>query len=264
MKPFDGGTMVRLISLIFLLLSSQIYAGDAPDLDIEDIRPVPVETEYQDHSVRLDDYYAIKSISVKKIENPADSLAGGDFTFPLKTMDPAVMNFDLGDWISKGERLIAFGTKVWEIVKKGEPNLDLKLAKPISVMPNVVGENISFSELDSWSAPKVNSYFIEMKNMYGVALVSFRYNIAFQSNGTLNGKGKYITGLQVSATSVAVQWGVSFDAVSSLDSISNRGTSDDPVAGATMSLTYKTGTVFSKVVQTQNFHMTGSGEFMTY
>jgi hypothetical protein len=256
--------MVRLISLLFLLLSSQVYAGDALGLDdVDIIKPVPVYTNHQNFDAEFDDYYAIKNISVKKIENAGDSLVGGEFVVPLKN-DIASKAFDLGDFISKGEKLIAFGTKVWEIVKKGEPNLDLKLAKPISVMPNVQGENIAFSELESWSAPKVNSYFIEMKNLYGVALVSFRYNVAFQSNGTLKGKGRYITGLQVSATSVAVQWGVSFDAVSSLDSISNRGTSDDPVAGATMSLTYKTGTVFSKVVQTQNFHMTGSGEFMTY
>lgn len=255
--------MIRLISLLFLIFSTQNYAGDPPEFDIEVETPVPVASAYQNHNIELDDYYAIKSVSIKKISNAADSLAGGDFAIPLNP-NIAMKAFDLGDFITKGERLIAFGTKVWEIVKKGEPNLELKLAKPISVMPNDQGENVAFTELESWSAPQVNSYFIEMKNMYGIALVSFKYNVAFQSNGSLNGNGKYITGLQVSATSVSVQWGVSFDAVSSLDSISNRGTFDDPIAGATMSLTYKTSTVFSKNVQTQKFHMTGSGEFMTY
>lgn len=203
----------------------------------------------------VDDYYQVSEITMSKVDGDFEN-----YVYAQKTVEAR----SLGDFITATEKLIALGTKVWEIVKAGEPNLNLTLAKPISILPNNGSAAEAFSELDSWSAPKVNSYFIEFKNVYGVALVSFRYNVAFQYNGSLNGKGRYITGLQVNASSVNVVWGVSFDATSELQSISNRGSKEDPIAGVTMNLTYKVGTFLSKVVQTQSFHMAGDGEFTAY
>jgi len=202
---------------------------------------------------KQDDFYDVADIQVTKVD--AD-----DAEMLLMQRD----GMGLGDIIDAAEKLIAFGTKVWEIIKAGEPNAELSLAKPISVLPYKKDDLSAYTEMYSWTAPAVSSYLVEFKNVYGNVLVSFRYNVAFQYNGTMEGKGRYITGLKVNASSVYVMWGVSFDATSELQSISNRGTMENPVAGATMVLSYKVGTAFSKVSETQSFHMTGLGEFITY
>lgn len=171
----------------------------------------------------------------------------------------------LGEVISIGEGLVALGTQIWDIVKDGEPNIDIKMATPISVLPYMSdGKNyvIAFHKMDQWLPPVAKTYEVAAKNAYGSTLAAFKYNIVYQYGGKSEGKGSYLAGLHILASSVETKWGVSFNASSELKSVTNLGTIEDPIAGVVIQLDYEFGTVFSKVSKSETFYVTGEGEFL--
>lgn len=171
---------------------------------------------------------------------------------------------ELGDIIASLDKLIAFGTKVWEIIKKGKPVVNVDMGKPISILPQTEDPNAAFFQMENWSAPKARKYRIEYKNLLGMVVIGFDYTVQFQYNGQFDGVGKYVTGLQVTASNVAVSWGFQFDASTELMSISNRGRLDDPIAGGTLQINYRASSALRDISSAETFHVTGTGEILKY
>lgn len=201
-----------------------------------------------------DPYFIISSITAREIGE----------TEVNEKVDLPTMTKDLGSVIAAGNKLIAFGTKVWTIIKKGKPVVSVDMGKPISILPKSDDPNEAFLQMENWSAPKAKRYRVEYKNMLGMAVIAFDYTVQFQYNGQYDGTGKYVTGLQVNASNVAVSWGYTFDASSELRSISNRGRLDNPIAAGTIQINYHASTVLRDISSTETFHVTGTGEVLKY
>jgi len=205
-----------------------------------------------------DPYFQISSVEVTDLDSLEGDLEGN------YKQDFLAGDKDLGTIIMSLDKLIAFGTKVWEIIKKGKPVVNVNLAKPVSVLPLSEEGRDTIFRMSEWSAPKARRYRIVYKNGFGMKVIAFDYTVHFQYNGQYEGAGKYITGLSISASNVSVSWGFEFDASSEMMTISNRGSMDNPKAAATMKINYGASSVFSSVSSTETFHVTGSGEIIKF
>ncbi len=200
-----------------------------------------------------DPYFIISSITATEV---------GEMELDQKIDLPSAK--DLGSIIASLDQLIALGTKVWEIIKKGKPVVNVDMGTPISILPQSEDPNMAFYQMENWSAPKAKRYRIEYKNMLGMSVIAFDYTVQFQYNGEYDGTGKYVTGLQVTASNVAVSWGFQFDASSELKSISNRGRLDNPIAAGTVQINYHASSALRDISSAETFHVTGAGEILKY
>ncbi len=169
---------------------------------------------------------------------------------------------DLGQIIIATDQLIALGKKIWTIVEAGKPVVNTNMAQPISVLPKIEGDNIAFYNMEGWSTPKVKSYRVSYKNGFGSEVIAFTYTVYFQHGGSYEGKGQYLTSVNVEASEVYVSWGFKFDATSSLIGIANQGSVNNPVASATISVAYKATSWFSDVSTGESFFVNGRGELV--
>ena len=163
--------------------------------------------------------------------------------------------------ITKIDKLIALGEKIWAIVEKGKPVIRTTFTPSVSVLPGIKNENgrATFDQMENWEAPQFKKFNVVYKNGYGMKVVKFSFIVSFQYGGSYNGQGLYLNALNVIATNISVAWGFNFDASSSLITISNRGTTDNPVAGATMQITHKVVSPVKEVMSAIIFDVDGRG-----
>jgi hypothetical protein len=199
-------------------------------------------------------YFSIGSVEVHEVAPSQEE----------KSTHEKFDNKDLGSFIMSLDKLWAFGTKVWKLVKEGRPVVNVSLHEPINVIPQSEEPQTTFYNMENWSAPIIKKYRVTFKNLLGMEVINFAYIIHFQAEGSFKGKGAYLTGLSVSPSDVSVAWGYKFDALSELVTISNRGTAENPTAGVTMEVSYKAETVLKEISSAEIFHITGKGEFIKY
>ncbi len=159
--------------------------------------------------------------------------------------------------------LLAIGKKIWPIIDANRPVINTSgLVPAISVIPqfDANARNVELNQMANWSIPKVATYRISYKNIYGMELLGFSYTILFQYNGTHKENGKYITGLTVSASEVSAAWSMNFDASSELVNVANVGTSIDPVASAVIKVSYKVRGLLNEMRNSQLFYVDGRGQ----
>lgn len=200
-------------------------------------------------------YNTIASIEVTDITNkpePKPEAAANDFA-----------DGGIGVAIMVAKEVIAFGKDVWKIVEAGRPVVSVDMAPTVSVLPNSgSGTAAIFREMEGWSAPHSWRYEVAYKNLMGMTVIKFNYTVHFQPRGTYQKKGAYLTGINVEASDVEVLWGFTFDAKSNLISITNRGSSDDPVASATLRVSYEVKTVLQEIRASETFHVMGNGRLI--
>lgn len=232
-----------------------VSAENVSYLDFKEIER-KVESDKYDSPFRDDPYFKIDSIKVTEI--PADE------SLIFIEEEEKEMSKDLGTVIMSIEKLIALGTKVWEIIKKGKPVTNVSMSKPVSVLPTSEDPTSAFNTMSGWSAPTVRKYRIEYTNLLGMNVISFDYTVYFQHSGQFEGNGEYITGLTVKASNVAVSWGFEFNASSELETISNRGSMQSPMAAATILINYRASSVLRDIQSSESFHVSGNGEIVKF
>ncbi|MCO4792584.1 MAG: hypothetical protein KC493_02640 [Bacteriovoracaceae bacterium] len=237
---------------LFLLFSANALSavGDVKVLPFIQERvegaTLPADSKYDE------DYFTIGKVTVTEVETPLEYLEDkGD----EKKLGAVIMTI---------EKLIALGKKIWAIVEAGRPVLNTNMMVPLSVLPKTDDPDAAFYQMEGWSAPKAVTYRVQYDNLFGMTVIAFDYTVIFQYAGKYEGKGAYITGLNVKASNVSVAWGFRFDANSSLVTIANRGASSNPVAGATIQIDYKAGSVLRTIGTSEAFHVTGKGSVTKY
>ncbi len=166
----------------------------------------------------------------------------------------------LGGVIMIIDKLIAIGEKIMPTIEKGRPVVSNNSMAAISVLPRLNTKDPVVHEMGNWSLPMTKHYKISYGNGFGVEVVSFVYSVSFQYNGNYEGKGKYLTGIRASARNVVVSWGFDLDASSQLIQISNVGTAQNVVAGATIEISYTVKNVMRNITTSTSFFVTGAGK----
>lgn len=238
---------MKLLTIVFaLFVSLNLYA--------EQIK-LPVLSSLNSGVEKVDaedPMYQISSITVEEIETP--------YIYP-ELEDKGVID----DITLQVDKLIALGKKIWKIIEDNKPVVNTDFAAAISVIPQMkdpADPMATFSMMSNWSAPKAKSYRVVYKNGFGMSVITFDYTVVFQYNGKYQGKGNYLTGVNVFANNITVSWGFHFDAKSSLVTVSNMGSMVDPIAAATIKIDYKSETVVRNVSSSQMFYVTGTGDIV--
>jgi hypothetical protein len=223
----------------FLLVLSSFLASANPSVDSND------------------PYYEISDVVVEVVES-SDENVQNNKPFVLKNSPGP--GSEVGDVISVLREIIAFGKEIYKIVEAGKPVINTNYA-PISVLPleTEFGKDITPMKLSQWKAPKFVKFKVTYKNGYGAEVVSFTYNVNMSYGGQFKGKGAFITNAQIVPENVTVAWGYTFNAKMSLVGLTNIGTDEEPIAGATLVLSYSVSTVIKEDRNNMTIFIAGDG-----
>jgi hypothetical protein len=168
-----------------------------------------------------------------------------------------------GHVIALAADMVGFGDDIYNILDKGKPTLAVEYT-PISVLPRENNTVVDVWETEGWSYPVQYTYEVVFRNVYKKAVVTFRYSVIYSYNGSYNGKGQYLTAVQVIPEYVKTLFGFHVTATMKLNSIQNTGTKAKPIAGAVLGMEYTVSSFFSSVVKQHKFLIRGDGQFKRY
>jgi hypothetical protein len=166
----------------------------------------------------------------------------------------------VGKVISVARDLVALGEDIYRLVIKGKPTNQTSYA-PISVIPRANGAAVDILDTENWRAPVKRTYQVVYENLYGIDVVTFRYSVIYSYGGSYNGKGAYLTAVQIIPESVRTLFGFDFTATMKLGGIQNQGTKENPNAGATLLMEYTVSSVMNAQNVVDSFFVTGRGGF---
>ncbi len=207
----------------------------------------------------LDPYYQISDIVVEVVDS-SDDYEFSEKSLPMKNYVKQGPGTEIGDVISIAREIIAFGKEIYKIVEAGKPVINTSYA-PISVLPleTKYGQDITPMKLANWKSPKFTKFKVSYKNGYGSEVVAFTYNVNMSYGGKFEGKGAYITNAQIVPEKITVAWGYTFNAKMALVGLTNVGTDEEPVAGATLVLSYSVSTVIKEDKNNMSLFIDGNG-----
>lgn len=166
----------------------------------------------------------------------------------------------VGKVISVARDLVALGEDIYRLVIKGKPTNQTSYA-PISVIPRIDGKTVDILDTETWRAPVKRTYQVIYENLYGIDVVTYRYSVIYSYGGSYNGKGAYLTAVQIIPESVRTLFGFDFTATMKLGGIQNQGTKVDPNAGATLLMEYTVSSIMNAQNVVDSFFVTGKGAF---
>lgn len=158
------------------------------------------------------------------------------------------------------DKLIAIGQKITPTIEKGRPVVTNNPMTAVSVLPRTDQKDFVVHEMGNWSVPKTAIFKVSYVNGFNSKVVEFNYAVTFQYNGTHKGKGKYLNGIRVSPKNINVSWGFDLDASSQLIAISNVGTEENVVAGATLEIVYTVKNWTKNITTADGFFVDGRGQ----
>ncbi len=230
---------------------------------------VSMKLKTSDINALEDPYFQVKSIKVEQIsvhEFSALNTNVRDFVGNVPNLPTvpagaagASQGLGIGGVISIIDQLIAVGQKIIPLIKQGSPVVTNNPMASVSVLPRIDSKDPVVHDMSGWSIPKSNHYKVSFQNGFGSDVVTFVYSITFQYNGTLDGSGKYLAGIRASATNISVLWGFDLDASSQLLQISNVGTKQNVIAGATLEMSYTVKNWTKNITAIKTYFVTGEG-----
>jgi hypothetical protein len=168
-----------------------------------------------------------------------------------------------GKVIQVARDLVALGEDIYKLVVKGRPVNSTQYA-PISVIPKINNEPVDVMDTENWRLPVQKTFKISWQNLYGVEVVAFTFSVFYSYGGSYEGKGRYLTAVQIIPDKVTTLWGFDFSATMKLGGIQNNGSRANPVAAATVLLEYTVSNILNADNRVEKFHITGTGGFKKY
>lgn len=204
-----------------------------------------------------DPYYEISTVTTEVVESSDDypSFEHPDRNYVEQDPTPSV-----GDVIATARQIIAFGKEIYKIIEAGKPVINTSYA-PISVLPLETkhGRSITPFHLSNWQRPKFVKFKVSYLNGYKQEVVAFTYNVNMSYGGQYDGTGAYITNAQIVPEQVTVAWGYTFNATMALVGVTNIGSEANPIAGATLKLSYSVKTVLKEEKKNMTLFVAGDG-----
>jgi hypothetical protein len=203
--------------------------------------------------------FATADLVVTTTEIPSSNksmmFAEDELTNPFDPIERA------GKIVAVARDVVALGEEIYTLVQKGKPSIQTDYA-PVSVVPKdpTTREVVDVFDLEGFSAPVMKQFNTVIKSrMTGMTVVNFTYKVMYSYNGSYNGKGKYLTSVQVVPASVSVSYGWDFKATMRVIQVMNHGTRENPVGGVVVALNYSMKSWGRAEERTDTFHIAGNG-----
>ncbi len=202
-------------------------------------------------SVELSEIVQGKEMFVDRQPVPAPTEVPGPIQPPTGTIDPPTGGgIDLGTIISLGE-------KIWAIIEKNKPVVTQNYGA-VSAVPAGIK---TWEELIGWSEPVVRLYKLSYVNKFKQHVVDFNFRVNYTYNGNYNGKGRYLSRVEIDPQALNVMWGYTFNANGEALNITNVGSKSDPLAAMEIRLNWSVDTVIKHMQQSVRFYVRGDGLF---
>lgn len=209
-----------------------------------------------------DPYYQIASVKISEIADEEQI----EFHSPKNLRDLTKTSAETvepggkaGGIIMIIDKLVAIGERVIPLVKEGRPIVTNNPMSSVSVLPRSNNNDFVVNGMGGWTIPYSKHYRVGFINGFGMEVISFVYSITYQFNGSLNGRGKYLTGIRASARDIDVAYGFDMDASSRLLQISNIGTTQNVIAGATIEMSYTVKSLIKTISTNISYFIAGDG-----
>lgn len=155
------------------------------------------------------------------------------------------------------DKIINIGTKIWNVLEKGKPVSSYRNAKATAVPQNIT----TWQQLEGWQNPKSKYYEILYKNVYGVEVAKLVYKIIYLTGGSFNGQGKYIGYVSIEPQEFKTAYLYTFNVQAAVESVYNKGTSANPVAGMIINVNWTVSTMLKTETQSHSYQIDGLGDF---
>lgn len=148
----------------------------------------------------------------------------------------------IGEAIATGKinpaSIVNVAKKAWIVVKDNEPVLNAR-----TLTANALPEGLArWDALESWQAPRAETFKVSYKNLYGATVVALNYRLIYSYGGRAAGIGQYLANATIQYKKVEVLWGYVFNADVTVPQVLNMGTRTEPIAGMEMSLNWTLAT----------------------
>ena len=202
-------------------------------------QPDPKQFTLDEKSISIENLGA--TVSPKDLPAPLPGGGGGD--------DPTVIL----------DRIINIATKIWTIIDKNKPVVDVKTQYATALPQGLT----HWDSLSGWKPPKGTVYGFSAKNAYGMTVINVKYQVLRTFGGSYKGKGQYLTGVTIEPLLVDVAWGYHFSLSVEVpdSSIVNAGTDADPVAAMMTNLKWQISTSIKDSQGKSLYYVTGDGKF---
>jgi hypothetical protein len=230
---------------ITLALASWAHASE-PKATHPDLLKNPAYYELQAPTIRQLHFVpsALEDSGEKQLpEDPFQTIHKG--------MDSAGILFD---------KLVNFGKQFWALLEGNRPIVSFSHPSA-SALPSGI---TSWDQMADWKAPRSELFEVEYTNGIGMHVVRFHYRLNYTYGGTVQGKGAYLTQIQVLPEDLKVLSGFTLNAQVEVPSITNAGTSEHPIAAAQVVVQWSIDTILSHVEASQMHYVRGDGELQTF
>jgi hypothetical protein len=156
------------------------------------------------------------------------------------------------------DKVINMGKKIWAIIEANKPVVNVQ-TDSANALPE---GSKSWLNLQGWQAPVARVYRVNYTNVYGMNVVDFSYRVQFTAGGSVGGKGRYLAQVSVMPANLDVAWGYQFNMTASVPTVTNAGTTADPVGAANVVVTWKIDTVMKHSEESQSYYVQGDGKFL--
>lgn len=205
-------------------------------------------------------YLSIASIEVSDLTDEYENNTSGvENTTPIINFDLSPISGTLDQANLIIDKIINIGQKIWNIVDKGRPVANYTNTKASALPANVT----RWDQLESWQAPRSKVVRVVYKNHYGMEVVNFTYRILLLYGGNVKGMGKYIGYAAVEPIEMTTAYMYTFNAKAEVDTVYNLGTSQNPVAGMILNVSWTVENLLKKSTFTHTYTLDGLGHITT-
>ena len=212
-------------------------------LTVDSVEVLDVTSQYEEQNK-----ITLKGLSQKKqiqhFSSPASAtLQGAQVVATLEVAEVIV------------DKVINIGSKIWNVVEKGQPVQNYQNTAA-SALPQNLGD---WTKLENWQEPQTKVVKVIYKNIFGFEVVNFTYRVTTVTGGSYHGVGKYIGYAAVEPVDMSTSYLYNFDAKASVDSVYNKGTEGNPLAGMVLNVRWDVWTLVSKGHGSHQFYLDGAG-----
>lgn len=201
-------------------------------------------------------YFSVSSVEVEEVASPELEISPS-WNFPAVTEAPSAGGA-LDETNIILDQVINIGKKVWTIVEKNKPVVSVEL-ETANALPEGVA---NWRSLSNWQTPQSKVYRVRYKNGYGMNVVDFSYRVTYTYGGMVNGKGLYLTNVNVVPAELAVAWGYKFSAKAAIPSVTNAGSHESPVGGMEIQVSWEVDTILRHMRRSSSFYVRGDGLYV--
>ncbi len=242
-------TIIVLASLAMPILANAADPRDISQEMMDQLTPLNVEVRDVTEKYQKKNRFKIEQAALQREAIEADLGVGGPFDQVIGQLNQVEIIVD---------KIINIGTKIWNVLEKGKPVANYqKMAKASAVPQNIT----AWQQLEGWKNPQSKYYEITYKNLYNVEVAKLVYKIIYLTNGSYKGQGKYIGYVSVEPQEFKTAYLYTFNVQAAVESVYNKGTSTNPLAGMIININWTVSTILKKETQSYSYHIDGLGNF---